>query len=298
MSRMTKRAAAPDEPAPGDVEPVGDGGLAGADRVPPDLAGTGMFGVRGDPSLRTLAVGLAALIFLLWLANRSERPGSPASPLIVPLFGLTFAGVALLACWAVFSPASIAWRLAGTVLGLASLEASIDLKTLHEFILLPTLTMAAIVGGLVIARRSPVRLEGPGGTSTSVPPAEHWRPRFAIRDLMILTAGVALLVAGARALQGTSGPPRMAAAGIWALCFAAVSLLALRAGLGRSNPWGRVAAVFALSPLLGGGFAYVMGAHRAGWIYIITIMLLQPAIVLGVLAVARAQGFRLVRDRP
>jgi hypothetical protein len=54
--------------------------------------------------------------------------------------------------------------------------------------------------------------------------------------------------------------------------------------------------VFVLSPVLGAFFAFAAQAHQAGWVYVILIMLLFPATLLGSLLVVRSCGHRLVRQ--
>ena len=117
--------------------------------------------------------------------------------------------------------------------------------------------------------------------------------RFSIRGLMAFTAAVALLIAGARALQ--EGHWRFALMGaIWSLCFGAVGLVALWAALGESHPLRRGVVAFVLSPILGALFAHASEAHRAGQFYIITTMLLYPAVLLVSLMVVCSCGYRLI----
>ena len=118
--------------------------------------------------------------------------------------------------------------------------------------------------------------------------------RFSIRGLMLFTASVALLSAGARALQDT--PRRMILLmTVWAMCFVAVGLAALWAALGKLRPLGRGTVVLVLSPLLGAFFAFGAGAAPQGWAYIILTILLYAALLLGSLLVVRSCGCRLLR---
>ena len=117
--------------------------------------------------------------------------------------------------------------------------------------------------------------------------------RFSIRGLMIFTAAVALVCAVARALEGSRSPFLFIP--VWALCFVAVGLVSLWAVLGNAHPLRRGPVAFVLSPVLGAFFAFAANAHQAGWIYILLIMLLYPAALLGSLLVVRSCGYRLVR---
>jgi hypothetical protein len=112
---------------------------------------------------------------------------------------------------------------------------------------------------------------------------------------MILTAAVALLCAGTKALQ--ESPIRLLLLVLfWALCFVTVGLVSLWAALGEARQLRRSPVVFVLSPMLGAFFAFACGAHSAGWVYILLIMLLYPAALLGSLLVVRSCGYRLVRS--
>lgn len=82
---------------------------------------------------------------------------------------------------------------------------------------------------------------------------------------------------------------------VWSLCFVVVGLVALWAVLGAARPLRRVPALFALSPVLGALFAYAVHTDEAGRFYIILIMLLYPAALLGSLLVVRSCGCRLMR---
>ena len=102
-----------------------------------------------------------------------------------------------------------------------------------------------------------------------------------------------MLCAVARALEGYRNPFLFVP--VWALCFVAVGLVSLWAMLGDASPLRRGPVVFVLSPVLGAFFAFAAGAHQAGWIYILLIMLLYPAALLASLLVVRSCGYRLLR---
>ena len=109
---------------------------------------------------------------------------------------------------------------------------------------------------------------------------------------MLVTAAVAFLVAGARALQATLPGFRLLNP-VLGLCFAAAGLVALWAALGNARPLWRCPTVFVFAALLGACFAIAAGAHTAGWVYIMLIMLFYSAALLGSLLVIRSCGFRL-----
>jgi hypothetical protein len=156
-----------------------------------------------------------------------------------------------------------------------------------------TITVTVTTATLLVVRALGVRL------TRLADPAQPARPeiegfRFSIRGLMLVTAAVALLSAGARALQ--EGPASFVLLmGVWAMCFVAVGLVALWAALGLGHPLGRGAVVFLLSPGLGAFFAFAAQAHRAGRVYIVLVMLLYATVLLGSLLVVRSCGYRFVR---
>jgi hypothetical protein len=163
----------------------------------------------------------------------------------------------------------------------------------REFLGTSTITVAVTTATLLLLRALGVGLTRPSDPAQPAPP-ETEGFRFSIRGLMIVTAAVALLSAGARALQENQAHFVLLMV-VWALCFVAVGLAALWAGLGVGHPQRRGLVVFALSPVLGVSFAFAARAHRAGWVYILLIMLLFPALLLGSLLVVRSCGYRLVR---
>jgi hypothetical protein len=213
---------------------------------------------------------------------------------IVPFFALTFSQVVLLASWAVFSPRAAWRRLGGLVVGLACLEVLFDLALNGEFVGMPSVAMTVISGSLLVLRAFGLRLHAQDDPAFYARP-ESWRPQFSIRAIMMLTAVVALLSTAVRALRGSQGSSFLGLMVIWSLCFVAVGLLALRAALGQASPSGRMPVILALSPVLGACFAYAADAHHDGWVYIILIMLLYPAVLLGSLLVVRSCGYRLMR---
>jgi hypothetical protein len=252
--------------------------------------------MRGDRRLRWLAMAHVSLGLIAGISAPVgiRTPYGLQHLPIVPLFALTFCQVVLLASWAVFSPAAVWRRLGGLVVGLICLEALFDLALKGEFVGMPAVAMTVISGSLLVVRGFGVRLRGRDDTTFSSR-SESWRPQFSIRALMTHTAVVALLSTAVRALKGIPGPFSLGLMVLWSLCFVALGLLALWAALGEARPSGRMPVILALSPMLGACFAYAADAHRDGWVYIILIMLLYPAVLLGSLLVVRSCGYRLMR---
>jgi hypothetical protein len=218
--------------------------------------------------------------------------GLPHLP-IVPLFALTFCQVILLSFWAVFSPTTRWKRLGGLVGGVACLEALFDLSLGVEFYLMPSVASVITAGSLLFVRGMGIRLESLTDP-VHLPLPESEGLRFSICGLMMIIAVIALLSAGVRNLRGTG----LILTVIWSVCFVAVGLVALRAALGSSRLIQWRVVLMVLSPALGALLAYAAGAHRAGVFYIIAIMLLYPAVLLGSLLVVRSCGYRLVRRSP
>jgi hypothetical protein len=174
------------------------------------------------------------------------------------------------------------------------LEAVVAPDFRREFLGTSTITITVTTASLFVVRWLGVRFTRQAEFGQVARP-EPEGLRFSIRDLMILTATVAFLCAGAKALQ--ESPIRVLLLVLfWALCFVAVGLVSLWAALGKARPLRRSPVVFVLSPMLGVFFAFACGAHNAGWAYILLIMLLYPAGLLGSLLVVRSGGYRLIRS--
>lgn len=249
----------------------------------------------GDKSLRNLAIAQ----FAIGVVASALAPIELDSPLglgrilVVPLFASALGQAVLIAVWGVASPISPWMRMAGLVVGAAYLEALLIPGLKGEFLGIASVTIAVTTASLLVVRaRGIVFTRGAEEHQTRRPDAEGLR--FSIRGLMAFNAAVALLSAGARALQTYQGRFLLQAA-VWALCFVAVGLVALWAALGEARPQRRGLVVFALSPVLGAFFAYAADAHQAGWAYIILTMLLFSVNLLGSLLVVRSCGYRLVR---
>ena len=184
-------------------------------------------------------------------------------------------------------------RLAGLVTGAVYLEALVPSDLRREFLGTSTITIVVTTAILLVMRRVGGRLtrqDDPGQPARQ----EAEGLRFSIRGMMIFTAVVAVLCAGARAMQESPNRVFLLIL-VWALCFVAVGLVSLWAMLGDADPLRRVPVVLVLSPMLGAFFAFAANAHSDGWIYILLIMVLYPAALLGSLLVLRSCGYRLVR---
>ena len=214
--------------------------------------------------------------------------------LIVPWFALALCQAFLLSVWGSASQAPPWMRLAGLVTGTLCLEALVALDPTSEFLGTCTITISVTTGSLLVVRRLGVRFTRPTEFGQLARP-EPERLGFSIRDLLILTAAVAMLCAGAKALE--ESPIRFfQIVLVWALCFVTVGLVSLWAALGKARPIRRSPAVFVLSPMLGAFFAFAAGADNAAWVYILLIMLLYPAALLGSLLVVRSCGYLIVRS--
>lgn len=245
-------------------------------------------------------VWLVTAHLILWLLCAILAPVKVHTPfglqeiLLVPLFAVTFSQVSLLGIWAVFSASRAWYRLLGLVIGTACLEAALDIALEGEFLLMPTVAMALTVVSLLVVRAFGIRLSRlPDDVPSSRQEPQGFR--FSIRGLMILTAVVALLSATARSVQGSPGPFRLVLSVIWSVCFVAVSLLSIWGAGGLGGSLRRGLPAVAVSPVLGAFFAYAADAQHDGWVYIITIMLLYPAVLLGSLLIVRSCGYYLVR---
>ena len=252
--------------------------------------------MRGDVRLARLAAAHLVLAPACAALTPIAIPGFLGLDhiLLVPCFALTFAQVGLLGLWAVFSPADPWTRFLGLVTGAAGLEALLDLAFRGEFGGLVALSAALTFAALIVLRWLGFRLARRPDAAGEPDPG-HSGLRFSIRGVMALTAAVAVMSALARNLEGSPGPMTVVRLVTWAACFLAVGLLALRAISGADRPLARGLPAVAVAGVLGAFFAYACDAHHAGWVYIILIMMLDAAALLGSLLVLRSCGFRLAR---
>jgi hypothetical protein len=248
----------------------------------------------GDRRLQSLVVAHLALGVVTSVLAHVELPtpyGLTQIPM-VPLFASALCQALLLSLWAAVSQARPWMRLAGLVAGAVYLEALIPADLRREVLGISTITIVVTTATLLMVRWSGVKFGRQADPGQSARPAPEGL-RFSIRGLMIFTAAVAVICAGARALEGSHSLFLLIL--VWALCFVAVGLFSLWAVLGEADPLRRVLVMFVLSPMLGACFAFAAGARRAVWIYILLIMLLYPAALLVSLFVVRSCGYRLVR---
>ena len=228
-----------------------------------------------------------------WHAVKFNTPFGLEHILMMPFFALALCQALLLSLWGAFSQARPWMRLAGLVSGAIYLEALVPSHFRREFLGTSTITIVVTTSTLLLVRWLGLRLIRKDDYDQSAR-QETEGLRFSIRGMMVLTAAVAVLCAVARALQ--ESPTRLfLLLLVWALCFVAVGLVSLWALLGDADPLRRGPVVFVLSPALGAFFAFAANAHEAGWTYILLIMLLYPAALLGSLLVVRSCGYRLVR---
>jgi hypothetical protein len=219
-------------------------------------------------------------------------PSGLTQILWVPLVASILCQAVLLSLWGATSGVSLWARMAGLVAGAVYLEALFPADLRRELFGLSTISIAVTTAIGFCGRALGVGIVRQDDLGRP-PRAEAEGLKFSIRGLMTFTAAVAVLSAGARALQGSPKHMILLTA-IWAMCFVAVGLASLWATLGNVHPHGRVLAVLLLSPLLGAFFAFAADAQRAGWAYIILTMLLYAALLLGSLLVVWSCGCRLV----
>ncbi len=212
---------------------------------------------------------------------------------VVPFIASALCQAFLLAVWGATSRGSPWRRLAGLAAGAVYLEALIPSDFRREVLGMSTMTVAVVTATLLVIRMLGVRLtQFTASAQPARPETEGFR--FSIRGLMLVTAAVAMLSAGARALQDEPDGLVLLMP-VWAMCFVTVGLVALWAALGLGRPLRRGVVVFVLSPILGAFVAFAAQADRAGWVYILLIMLLYPAALLGSLLVVRSCDYRFVR---
>jgi hypothetical protein len=249
-----------------------------------------------DRRLRILAVAHLALGVVTGVLAPVElsTPFGLGHILVVPFVASALCQGFLLATWAAASQTTACKRLAGLVAGAAYLEVLVAPDFRRELLGTSTITIIVTTATLFVVKWLGVRFTRQDDLGRSAPP-EPEGLRFSIRGLMIFTAAVALLCALARALQASSNRLLLLIL-VWALCFVAVGLVSLWAVLGEARPVRRGPVVFVLSPVLGAFFAFALGAHSDGRIYITLIMSLYPVALLGSLVIVRSRGYRLVRS--
>ncbi len=246
----------------------------------------------GDRRLQILAVAHVALGVVTSVLAHVElhTPFELIHILIVPFIASDLCQAFVVSLWGAFSLVAPWVRLAGLVVGAVYLEALVDSDLRREFLGTSTITIVVTTATLLVVRWLGVKFRrlDDSGQSTRQDPEGL---RFSIRGLMIFTAAIAVICAITRALEGSQPWLRIM---IWGICFVAVGLVSLWAVLGDAHPLRRSPVVFILSPALGACFAFIVRAHQAGWTYILLIMVLYPASLVGSLLVVRSCGYRLV----
>jgi hypothetical protein len=199
--------------------------------------------------------------------------------LLVPLLASAPCQAFLLAVRGAASSGSPPVRVAGLIAGVVYLEALFLPIFRKGFMGVSTVTVTIATAALLNVPALGVRLIRFDGRSQPAPPGTVGF-RFSIRGLMLVTAAVALLSAGARALQ-QAGAFVVLYILVWAMCFLVVGLVALWAVLGVGRPLRRAPIVFILPPVLGRFFAFATGASPDGPVYILLIMLLYSTLLFG-----------------
>jgi hypothetical protein len=249
----------------------------------------------GDRRLQILALahlalgGVTSVLAQVEISTLFEFKHIPS----VPFFAAAFCQSFLLSLWGAASQVMLWKRLAGLVTGVLYLEALAPRDLRREFPGIWTITITVTMGSLLVLRRFGVIVKRPGDHGQPARP-EPKGPRFSIRGVMIFTAAIALLCAGARALQASSQRLLLIIlVFVWVTSIVAVGLVSLWAALGDARPLRRGPAVFVLSPALGVYLA--VPAHTAGRVYILLIMVLYPTALMASLLIVRSCGYRLVR---
>ena len=156
----------------------------------------------GDRRLQLLAVAHVALGVVTSVLAHVElsTPFGLEHILMVPFVALALCQALLLSLWGAASQARLWIRLAGLVAGAVYLEALVASDLRREFLGTSTITIVVTTATLLVMRWLGVRLtrqDDPGQSARQEPEGL----RFSIRGMMIFTAAVAVLCAGARALQ-------------------------------------------------------------------------------------------------
>ena len=234
------------------------------------------------------------LLFSFWSAAQGELPIVLDLLLLVPVFGLTFAQTSLLGFWAVFSSAAWWIRLAGLVGGIVYLEIifAIGLAS-SDLLLLVAMATGGIAAVFAVVRWRYARLEHfPQHVSLTAQEGL----KFSIRGLMIFTFIVAVALVRIRTLRENPPTGYLPVLALWSLCFAVVGLAGVWAGLGLARPMPRIAVCLLISAVLGLLFVYCVNADEwQSYFYIVSVMVLQAAVLISSLLIVRSCRYRLVR---
>jgi len=236
---------------------------------------------------------VAGIAFSLWSAVEGRIPFAFEYVLIVPPCALVFCQSCLLAFWAAMSHAAVWKRLAGLVAGIVYLEILIGLAIEEELMFMATIATGGVAVVLLAIRLWNAQLL----RFLDQPQPENAEGlQFSIRGLMLFTFAVALLITTAKGLREVDERlPDLLLVTIWALCFVVTDLAALWAALGIGSPVPRSIVVILMSLALGWFFSYAIGEDWEPYFYIMSIMFLQPLLLIGSLLAVRSCGYRLVR---
>jgi hypothetical protein len=232
---------------------------------------------------------VSGILFSAWSALEGRIPFVLEAILIVPPFALVFSQSSLLALWAVMSPAArwvriVGW-IAGSVYLAFLLRWAIDERG-DEAIPITLVVTLIVTVTLFIVRQRNGNLRRISGQREE---ADRSGLQFSIRGLMIFTLAVAVLIAAAKQLRGTEASKTDALIlCIWGVCFVVTGLASIWATLGLSSPYARSIAVLIISAMLGWCFSYGVASDWETYVYVMIIMFLQTALLVGSLLVVRS----------
>ncbi len=271
---------------------------------------------RWQFSLRTL---LIIHVIAILVACGVAGPGSPTRAIANLIFVTLLCGqMCLLGVWLALGTNSGRCRVAGALTGIAFLTTSVAYNTwlnnsgrvsigmmlpvLLPMVSSPTLGVAAV---LLVVRCWRAHLVAHG---SDLPEAAAEGLQFSIRHLLLLTTAVAVLLiiakGGGLLMNNTPWLQTAGIIGMATLCFIAITLAAVWAGLGVSRPTERIVVVMLLALFTGVLVAYVLTfdeMNEMSWQKmwgLPTGTVVTAAVVMASLLVVRSNGYRLVRRSP
>jgi hypothetical protein len=211
---------------------------------------------------------------------------------VAGLLGSISAVAAMLAIWLALGGERAIWRAILAIAGVSA--AGLALCAMSGEAEAEWLVLVWVVAANVAALMLPVRTAGYRLASTAGNRAKSGEMQFSVRQLLALTAVVAVVVAAARLLAPTSATAVFIFLAI-SLCLGAVALVAVWATLRSSLTPIKTAALVVLSAVMAGLVYYGMEATNAdpGEIWGGAVILYTIALA-GMLLVVRARGFRLL----
>ena len=243
-------------------------------------------------------------VWSLFVADDRIRATSWPHPV---LFALTFSQVSLVAVWAALGTSRLPWRLAGTVLVIASWSATLATLSDGQFGYNST-QWVSLLGGQALVLFAPLSVARAGGvrlleTTTSNPSQEgssglgKWQ--FSLASVMAWITATAVVLGFTQYTVDPQflplAPHVWISAAVLIASHSAMAVAVLWAVLGTGRPIGRtaalcltVAAVLALYGLLPESLAHAR---------VLTVLcLVQAALLIGSLCVGRVAGYRLKRN--